>query len=88
MRASGSIDNSSQDASNRVNLEDIPLFKFDELMNATNSFSEANKLGKGGFGTVYMVSMNVSCLFISFALILCIVLVECTEHFATPGSSG
>ncbi|KAG6394005.1 hypothetical protein SASPL_144581 [Salvia splendens] len=45
--------NATQDATSRVNLEDIPLFKYEELANATNNFSEANKLGKGGFGPVY-----------------------------------
>ncbi|XP_057764765.1 G-type lectin S-receptor-like serine/threonine-protein kinase At1g11330 [Salvia miltiorrhiza] len=55
VRASGSIDHTSTpDASSRVNLEDIPLFKFEELANATNNFSEDNRLGKGGFGPVYM----------------------------------
>ncbi|XP_042028334.1 G-type lectin S-receptor-like serine/threonine-protein kinase At1g11330 isoform X2 [Salvia splendens] len=48
------IDTYTQDALSRVNLEDVPLFKFEELANATNSFSEANRLGKGGFGPVYM----------------------------------
>ncbi|XP_042030175.1 G-type lectin S-receptor-like serine/threonine-protein kinase At1g11330 isoform X2 [Salvia splendens] len=46
-------DNATQDATSRDNLEDIPLFKYEELANATNEFSEANKLGKGGFGPVY-----------------------------------
>ncbi|KAL1537447.1 non-specific serine/threonine protein kinase [Salvia divinorum] len=48
------IDTSTQDALSSVNLEDVPLFKFEELANATNDFSEANRLGKGGFGPVYM----------------------------------
>ncbi|VFQ67169.1 unnamed protein product [Cuscuta campestris] len=41
------------DASSKVNLEDLPLFRFEELAVATNNFSESNKLGKGGFGPVY-----------------------------------
>ena len=53
-------DTSAQDALSRVNLEDVPLFKFEELANATNSFSEANRLGKGGFGPVYKVLKCVS----------------------------
>ncbi|KAK6120846.1 hypothetical protein DH2020_045411 [Rehmannia glutinosa] len=51
--ASGSIDSSFQDALNQANLEELPLFKFEILSNATDRFSEGNKLGKGGFGHVY-----------------------------------
>ncbi|KAG6416532.1 hypothetical protein SASPL_123964 [Salvia splendens] len=51
--ASGSINTSTPDVSSRVNFEDIPLFKFEELANAADNFSEANRLGKGGFGPVY-----------------------------------
>lgn len=64
VRASGSIDTATQDASSHVNLEDVPLFKFEELANATKNFSEANRLGKGGFGPVYMVLISLICLFI------------------------
>ncbi|KAJ8434881.1 hypothetical protein Cgig2_003320 [Carnegiea gigantea] len=36
-----------------VKLEELPLFKFERLVAATENFSESNKLGRGGFGTVY-----------------------------------
>ncbi|XP_073147580.1 G-type lectin S-receptor-like serine/threonine-protein kinase At1g11300 isoform X2 [Henckelia pumila] len=36
-----------------VKLEELPLFKFTTLVNATNSFDIHNKLGQGGFGPVY-----------------------------------
>ncbi|KAL3820635.1 hypothetical protein ACJIZ3_006540 [Penstemon smallii] len=49
---SESVQSHVQDAI-RVNLEDFPLFTFDVLQNATENFSEVNKLGKGGFGPVY-----------------------------------
>lgn len=32
-------------------------FKYSTLEKATGSFAEANKLGQGGFGTVYKVSL-------------------------------
>lgn len=36
-------------------LKDLTLFEFKELEVATNYFSEAKKLGRGGFGPVYKV---------------------------------
>ncbi|KAL0305846.1 UNVERIFIED_CONTAM: G-type lectin S-receptor-like serine/threonine-protein kinase [Sesamum radiatum] len=50
---SGSVESFIQDALSQVNHEELPLFKYEILANATNRFDEANKLGKGGFGPVY-----------------------------------
>lgn len=36
-------------------LDELPLFDFEVVANATNSFHLANTLGKGGFGPVYKV---------------------------------
>ena len=32
------------------------VFDFQQLLQATNNFSEENKLGQGGFGAVYKVN--------------------------------
>jgi hypothetical protein len=34
---------------------DVPFFDLDSILAATDYFSEANKLGRGGFGPVYKV---------------------------------
>ncbi|KAL5744182.1 hypothetical protein ACOSQ2_027298 [Xanthoceras sorbifolium] len=38
---------------NDVELQDLPLFNFEKLADATNNFHLTNKLGQGGFGPVY-----------------------------------
>lgn len=45
----------------QAKLQDLPLFSFNELATATNSFHNSNKLGQGGFGPVYRVK---SCFYI------------------------
>ncbi|KAJ1427968.1 S-locus glycoprotein domain [Sesbania bispinosa] len=37
----------------QMKLDELPLYGFEKLAIATNNFHLANKLGKGGFGTVY-----------------------------------
>lgn len=37
----------------KVNLQELVLYKVEELAAATGNFSDANKLGEGGFGAVY-----------------------------------
>ncbi|XP_052199454.1 LEAF RUST 10 DISEASE-RESISTANCE LOCUS RECEPTOR-LIKE PROTEIN KINASE-like 1.1 [Diospyros lotus] len=49
----------SSDPSSKAEIEysgvffGVPLFKYDELEQATNNFHPSNELGDGGFGTVY-----------------------------------
>ena len=43
---------------------DVPFYSLDSILSATDDFSEANKLGQGGFGPVYKVttkSITLSC---------------------------
>lgn len=39
---------------------DVPFFDLDSILAATDYFSEANKLGRGGFGPVYKVIWKIS----------------------------
>lgn len=41
---------------------DLPLMDLASILAATDNFSEANKLGEGGFGPVYRVSNQSTCL--------------------------
>jgi hypothetical protein len=37
-------------------LQNVHAFSFDELKVATNGFRSSNKIGEGGFGSVYKVN--------------------------------
>ena len=44
--------------------QEFALFRFDDIVAATRNFSEAYKIGQGGFGKVYMVTPSfVICFF-------------------------
>ncbi|XP_074305362.1 G-type lectin S-receptor-like serine/threonine-protein kinase SD1-13 [Silene latifolia] len=43
----------SRTISRETQFHDLPLFEFAKLATATNDFSVVNKLGEGGFGSVY-----------------------------------
>lgn len=52
--------NSSFDLNNDPEEDlDLPLFDFPTIANATNDFSEKSKLGEGGFGSVYKVTLTL-----------------------------
>ncbi|XP_043704130.1 G-type lectin S-receptor-like serine/threonine-protein kinase At1g11330 [Telopea speciosissima] len=38
---------------NQINVSELPLIDFDAIKIATDNFSDTNKIGQGGFGTVY-----------------------------------
>lgn len=65
---------------------DVPFFNLDSILAATDNFSEANKLGRGGFGPVYKVIFRLSiegfCL--AFGLITCKCWVQKQEHIKNP----
>lgn len=42
-----------------VKLEELPLFTYESLLKATGNFHSKYKLGKGGFGEVYKVIMQI-----------------------------
>ena len=51
---------SNREYSGDKNMDDLelPFFDFNTITMATNNFSESNKLGQGGFGSVYRVSRH------------------------------
>ncbi|RLM77890.1 hypothetical protein C2845_PM12G21630 [Panicum miliaceum] len=50
---SGCLCRSEEDFRGLLNLENLRLFSYKEIRAATNNFDRRNKLGRGGFGTVY-----------------------------------
>lgn len=50
-----SKDSPSKDFDEGRRSSDLPLFDLSVIASATDNFSESNKLGEGGFGSVYKV---------------------------------
>ncbi|BAS79962.1 cold-responsive protein kinase 1 isoform X1 [Oryza sativa Japonica Group] len=44
---------SQEDIKELLNLKNVQLFSYREIRAATNNFDDGNKIGRGGFGTVY-----------------------------------
>ena len=51
-------------------LSEFSVFDFDDILDATDNFSEENKLGEGGFGPVYKVLCS-KILYFTVNLFLC-----------------
>ena len=49
------VNNKRTKGSKRKEVDQLPLFTLSSVSTATNKFSDANKLGEGGFGPVYKV---------------------------------
>lgn len=63
------VDKSLSEELSLVNLDELPLFTFNVLKKATDSFAEAKKLGKGGFGPVYKVDFNNAASFSPYCIV-------------------
>ena len=50
---------------NLVTSEELPFFDLTTIRAATDDFADSNKLGQGGFGTVYKVILNMYIMYIS-----------------------
>ena len=55
---------------NRTNSDQLPFFHLNVIVEATKNFSLNNKLGEGGFGTVYKVSkVQDNCILVSLVVL-------------------
>lgn len=78
-----------KDKTDKVNIEELPLFTFEALANATDQFHENNLLGRGGFGHVYKVRSNFPIFQHLLFVFLCSFQITSIEiGFLTEGKSG
>lgn len=64
---------------NKIDSEDLdlPLFKLITVADATNNFSDDNKLGEGGFGPVYKVIILLPTMCIYLKKYVCYIVTIC-----------
>ena len=55
----GGLSESSYKYENQKEDFELPLFDFATIARATNNFSDKNKIGEGGFGSVYKVNCRL-----------------------------
>lgn len=63
-------DSSTQQEFDSTNNSNLPFFDLSSIAAATDNFSLANKLGEGGFGSVYKVANF-------FLVSICVLLYHC-----------
>jgi hypothetical protein len=61
--------------------KNIRLFSYAELRSATDNFNRTNKVGRGGFGTVYKVIFVSSIIYREKQMLLFSLEIECSLLF-------
>ena len=69
-------------------MQNVTLYSYKELTIATNGFSKANKIGEGGFGSVYKVKEACLIFFIALGNRICFYLLEATIQNSDGNSLG
>ena len=67
LRQNNNLQHQGVDWEMEAELSEFSVFDFDDILDATDNFSEENKLGEGGFGPVYkVVNVKMSYILHSF----------------------